>query len=265
MKQLYTVFIFTIIALTSHAQNGYEFALVHDGGNMFSVTATPNFDGTDTDVSDIGFALMLPAGVNDVINLSQFNGRAWSATEVTAAQLTGLGLGDGTRDGFAMNLPPGQTIISHTNGIAFTLVSFEVSNTPTSGLLEILVNDDPIALGLGGAVDSFYNSNIDVTATSNYFSGLTPGSESFSFSTLSINEVTLLAVSVKVFPNPASDIVTVESNVTIKNIEFYDVLGKRVLTTTQTNVIGIEQLPAGVYILKINSLEGSLTKRLVIK
>jgi hypothetical protein len=246
MKQFYTVFIFTLIALTIQAQNGYEFALVHDGGHAFSITATPNFDAANTDVSDVGFALMLPAGANDVVNLSQFNGRAWSATEVTAAQLAGLGLGDGTRDGFAMNLPPGQTILSHTNAIAFTLVSFEVSNAPTSGLLEILANTDPIAMGLGGAVDSFYNSNIDETTTQNYFAGLAAGGESFSFSTLSINEVTLPAASVTVFPNPASDFITVESNLSIKNIEFYDLLGKRVLTSTQTNVIDLEQLPAGV-------------------
>ena len=59
MKQFYTVFIFTLIALTIQAQNGYEFALVHDGGHAFSITATPNFDAANTDVSDVGFALML--------------------------------------------------------------------------------------------------------------------------------------------------------------------------------------------------------------
>jgi hypothetical protein len=264
MKQNYLFICLLFLSLATFSQ-GYEFALVHDGDYAFSVTATPDFDATSTDVSDIGFALMLPAGTSDVTTLSQFNGRMWSATEVTAAQLSGLSLGDGTRDGFAMNLPPGQTILSHTSGVAFTLVSFEVSNMPNSGLLQILANTDPIAIGLGGAVDSFYNSNIDETTTQNYFAGLAAGSESFSFSTLGLNEVTLQKASVTVFPNPASDFITVESNLAIKSIEFYDLLGKRVLTASQTNVVELEQLPAGVYLLKINSTEGSLTKRLVVK
>jgi hypothetical protein len=263
MKQFYT-YIFAIMSCMTFAQNGYELALIHNGGYSFSVTATPNFDATDTDISDVGFALMLPTGDADVTSLSQFNGRAWSATQVTAAQLTGLGLGDGTRDAFAMNLPPGQTIQSHTAGEQIVLITFEVSNTPTSGLIEILANTDAIAIGLGGAVDSFYNSNIDSTTTQDYFSGLVSGFASFMFDTLSIDGVITNAFEVKVYPNPTLDVVFLDTPQKINSVEVFNLLGKRVLTTTDKN-ISLKHLNSGVYLMQIATERGRITKRIIKK
>ena len=263
MKNLYTLICFIVINTISYAQ-GYEFALVHDGGYDFSIIATPSFDATETDVSDIGFALMLPAGDADVVNLSQFSGRAWSATQVTATQLTGLSLGDGTRDGFAMNLPPGQTMLSHTNMTPFILVSFQISNTPTTGLLEILSNTDPIAIGLGGALDSFYNSNIDETTTQNYFEALTTGAENFMFETLELEENTLVNMNISVFPNPTTDFVTIVTAQQIDTVEVYNLLGK-LLFIAANKKIEFKPLDSGIYLLKINTQNGTSTKRIVKK
>ena len=55
---------------------GYQFGIVHNSDYNFSIVAVPDFDATNTDVSDIGFALMLPAGDADIINTVDFNGRA---------------------------------------------------------------------------------------------------------------------------------------------------------------------------------------------
>ena len=160
MKHFYALISLFLTTLMSFSQ-GYQFGLVYNSGNNFSVIAVPDFNATNTDISDIGFALMLPAGNADVTNVSAFNGRAWTVTQVTATQLTSFGLDDGTRDAFALNLPPGQTILSHTSGQQIVIVSFEISNMPTTGQLQLLANTDPIAIGLGGAINSFYNSNID--------------------------------------------------------------------------------------------------------
>jgi len=264
MKHLYLFFSFLLLFNITNSQS-YTFGIVNNGGYNFSVTATPDFDATDTDISDIGFALMLPAGNADVANLSQFNGRALSSTEVTAAQLTGLGLGDGTRDGFAINLPPGQTILSHTNGTPFIIVSFDVTNMPTSGQIEILQNSDPIAQGLGGAIDSFYNANIDNTSTQDYFGGLTAGQESFMFSTLGIDDTIEETISVSIYPNPTSEYINIKTEIEINNIELFDITGKQVLKTRRTNVINISHLQNGIYLIKIVSDKGSVIKRLVIK
>jgi len=261
MKKNYTLLITLLISALCYSQ-GYQFGIQHNGGYNFSIIATPDFDGTNTDISDIGFALMLPAGDADITNISDFNGRVWGVTEFTAMQLTGLGLGDGTRDGFAMNLPPGQTILSHNNGVPFVLATFDVSNMPTSGALEILSNSDAIAVGLGGSVDSFFNSNIDNTTTQNYFSGITSGQDIFLFNVLSTGEEELVNADVSIYPNPAKDQVIITTTLIIDQINLYDITGK-LINTYNTKNLDVSNLNPGVYLMKIKIGDATVTKRLI--
>ena len=78
MKHIYAFLLFLIFSSLTWSQN-YQFGLVHNGGYSFSVKAVPNFNANDVDISDVGFALMLPAGDVNIINLTTFNGRPWSA------------------------------------------------------------------------------------------------------------------------------------------------------------------------------------------
>nr|WP_321227192.1 T9SS type A sorting domain-containing protein [uncultured Psychroserpens sp.] len=264
MKHFYILIFTILLSATAFAQNSYQFGIINNSGYNFSVVATPNFDPTgNTDISDIGLALMLPDGNIDVTNVSQFNGRMWTANEVPAATLTGFG-GDGTEDAFVMNLAPGQTLLSHTSGQAIVLFSFDVSNMPTNGAIRILTNTDPIALGFGGAVDSFYNANIDGTSTQNYFNGLTSGQESFSFDTLGIEENTLAETTVSIDPNPASEFINIRTSAQVDRIDLFDITGKKVMSTTQKEHIKVNHLPIGVYLLKVYSARGSFTKKVVI-
>lgn len=264
MKNLYTILLALTITFTGFSQ-GYEFGIVHNSDYNFSIVAVPDFDATNTDISDIGFALMLPAGDTDIINESQFNGRNWSTNQVTASQLTGAGLGDGTRDAFVMNLPPGQTILSHTTNTPFILLTFDVSNMPTTGLMELLSNTDPIAMGLGGAVDSFYNSNIDATTTQNYFNGLVSGQENFMLETLGLDDIELESYTMSVYPNPAIDMLNVNTNLDVIQLTLYDILGKQVLTVKDTKSITVNHLTAGNYLLKIKTTKGYITKKVIIE
>ena len=262
MKHIYTFILFLMLSSVTRSQN-YQFGLVHNGGYSFSVTAVPNFNANNVDISDVGFALMLPAGDINIINLTTFSGRPWSGTEVTAAQLSGLGLGDGSRDAFAMNLPPGQTILSHADGSSITLLSFELTNMPDSGLLEILSNTDPIAIGLGGVVDSFFNVNIDNSSIQNYFGGLISGQQSFSLETLSSPEIENGSNTILVYPNPAKDYISIKSSKQITGIDLYDVLGKKVLSFSMKSTIPINNLPNGMYILKISTEDIHVTKTII--
>ncbi|MEM5565196.1 T9SS type A sorting domain-containing protein [Psychroserpens sp. AS72] len=264
MKNFYTL-LFTILFTITGFSQGYQFGIVHNTDYNFSIVAIPDFDATNTDISDIGFAIMLPAGDADILNISQFNGRLWTPNQVTAAQLTSFGLGDGTRDAFVMNLPPGQTILSHTTNVPFVLMSFDVSNMPTTGLLEILVNTDPIAMGLGGAVDSFYNSNIDETTTQNYFNGLVSGQEDFMFETLNLDDIELENYTTSIYPNPAINILNVSTNLEVIQMELYDILGKKVLSAKSKTSIAVNQLSTGNYILKIETNKGFITKKVIIE
>jgi len=79
--------------------------------------------------------------------------------------------------------------------------------------------------------------------------------------TLSIEELNVEAI--KVYPNPANSVVTI--NTEVKAIVIYNVLGKEVMITSQS-VFNIETLDNGIYLLEVETNEGQkITKRLVKK
>jgi len=163
-----------------------------------------------------------------------------------------------------MNLPPGQTILSHMATEPIVIVSFDITNMPNSGVIEILTNTDPIAEGLGGTVDSFYNANIDETSTQDYFSGVVLGLESINFETLGLQENNLTDLDISIYPNPIDAFINIQTNHDIDSIELYNILGKLVLQTT-TKTIDAKELGSGVYFLKIKTRDGNLTKRIIKK
>jgi hypothetical protein len=266
MKNYYLLFIITLSGLLVKAQ-GYELGIVHISQYDFKVVAIPDFTSSgNTDISDIGFTMVLPSGNTDVINqMGLLTARTWSVQEFDAAFLTGQGLGDGTKDVFQFNLPPGQSLVSHTAGQQIDLVSFTIDNMPTTGEMYFLLNSDPIATGAGGVLDSFYNSNIDATTTQDYFSGLAAGMDNFMFSTLSVNEISLMDNFVSVYPNPVSDIINIKTNLEIVKVELFDILGKQVLNAEVTNQLKINQFKAGVYFLKVHTANNSITRKIIIE
>lgn len=71
----------------------------------------------------------------------------------------------------------------------------------------------------------------------------------------------------KVFPNPASNNVTIESASTIKHINVYDISGRIVYSVSldQNKVnLNIEQLDKGVYMMQIETVNGTRTEKLNI-
>ena len=261
-------FYFTLMALftlTFAQSQSYEFAIVHNGNYNFSVVAIPDFDSAgDTDISDIGFVLMLPAGDSDITNLAEFNGRVLSSTQVDAITLSANGLGDGTRDSFIINLPPGQTLLAHTSGQQIVITNFDVTNMPTSGQLEILENSDPIVQGLGGTFDSFYNSNIDNTSTQNYFGGLVPGQSNFMFEALGINDEVLQTSELSIFPNPVKNRITIDTNLNLEKAELYSISGK-LIGIYNNKTIDLSGFSSGLILLKIYTNSKVITKKIVKK
>jgi hypothetical protein len=78
-------------------------------------------------------------------------------------------------------------------------------------------------------------------------------------------EVALVAIDIKLYPNPTTSSITIEAiNTTIQEIRLYDVLGKEIFTTSQTS-FDIDQLVNGIYIVKIEDDLGNTTTRKVIK
>lgn len=82
---------------------------------------------------------------------------------------------------------------------------------------------------------------------------------------LSVNQNMITDNQIKVFPNPVSDIITIESSMhAINKIELYNTLGSKVFSTNE-NIFNISFLNTGVYFLNITSDEGSVVTQKIVK
>jgi len=87
----------------------------------------------------------------------------------------------------------------------------------------------------------------------------------YSSKTLSTNSNTL-ENSIQIYPNPADTEINISfsENQTITAIKIYDMLGKNVLTT-KAKTIDVSDFQTGIYLVKITTKKGQVTKRLVIQ
>lgn len=72
-------------------------------------------------------------------------------------------------------------------------------------------------------------------------------------------------ISFKVFPNPASNFINISASKSIDKIEVFDVLGKKVLMSTETRKVDVKNLKSGVYLLKMFRNNSSSVKRIMVK
>jgi len=69
-----------------------------------------------------------------------------------------------------------------------------------------------------------------------------------------------------IFPNPANDVLNITSNSTLeKNVQLFDLTGKKVLDVTTVSKINVSTLKAGIYVAKINEAGKTATRKVVIK
>lgn len=68
-----------------------------------------------------------------------------------------------------------------------------------------------------------------------------------------------------IYPNPASEVINVSTNLQLTHIELYNMLGKRVLNTTNTKQLRVNHLNTGMYFLKAHSATGTLTKKIMLE
>ncbi len=57
----------------------------------------------------------------------------------------------------------------------------------------------------------------------------------------------------KIYPNPVSSILTIQSEKSIDTIEVFDALGRLVLTKKSTNTLDVSSIQSGTYLMKIGS------------
>ncbi len=67
----------------------------------------------------------------------------------------------------------------------------------------------------------------------------------------------------KIFPNPVKNILNIKSKHNIDSIELYNTLGKKVQSNYNSNEMDISYLSKGVYFMKINFEDKSVSKKIV--
>jgi hypothetical protein len=81
--------------------------------------------------------------------------------------------------------------------------------------------------------------------------------------TASIIDYSLVGFSV--FPNPTTSILNIDdSNFSIKTVELYSVIGKKILSST-VNKLNLQDLVNGVYLLKVETESGKFATKRIIK
>ncbi len=75
-----------------------------------------------------------------------------------------------------------------------------------------------------------------------------------------------IAKGLRVFPNPTSGMLFIESNEVPTSIEVFDIIGQLIKTdNAQNNTIDLSAYETGVYLLKVTYNEGVVTKRIVVE
>lgn len=98
------------------------------------------------------------------------------------------------------------------------------------------------------------------------FLGVTYGEINVSFQTLSVEGN--LVSNFNIYPNPAKGILYIDSNtVEVSSIKIYDLLGKQVFSQNglENNELNISSLNSGLYLLKIDTLEGAVNKKIIVE
>ncbi|MCF2219952.1 T9SS type A sorting domain-containing protein [Chryseobacterium sp. PS-8] len=70
---------------------------------------------------------------------------------------------------------------------------------------------------------------------------------------------------INLYPNPASDFLTIQSTLKVENVNIYDISGKKINTVLNGNTIDIKHIPSGSYLITIETKEGKTTKKFIKK
>lgn len=112
-------------------------------------------------------------------------------------------------------------------------------------------------------------AEVTVDADGNTRNALTPdlGSFEFTATVLAVNEAAKKNT-VTAYPNPVVDYLYFNNDNRIKDVEVYNVSGQRVLSETinaEKGSLDMRRVPAGIYIVKVNTEKGSQSLKIIKK
>jgi len=83
--------------------------------------------------------------------------------------------------------------------------------------------------------------------------------------TLYLSSTVLTNKSINIYPNPANDIVNVDSDLPVNLIEIYSIDGKRVAEFSNERLLNITHLAKGIYLISVELEGGELFKQKIVR
>lgn len=294
MKKIYSLLAVLLFAGSIQAQDSFEYSLSYlsteaTGAIRVAIMATPNFTEAGGNTADQGIILDMSDNVyvsstlvNDCVtggpptftrnctyDTAPGNGNTFAGTEWGATFIVDGGIPAG-RYVYQLIRTEGAITVLFDAVAATPIVFAVVDLLPTAG------GTTPVSTG-----DLTFVANGTYASTSNYMNISYPSSGgtvnymkdgaaaapigTVNFASLSTAEVELRGVSI--FPNPATDVVTINGlDNELTKVEVYNIGGQRVLeTTTNMEAINVAALQTGVYFVKVYTETASKTVKLVKK
>jgi endonuclease I len=201
------------------------------------------------------------------VNWTGDNGLNWTATDTRTDQVISNGKAITVRDGSI-------TIPTSTGGIGSLTVTTQLVFTGTAGTFNLKVNGSTIGtIAYSNVVQTITIPNINIE---NNVSIVIDGNSSSSnrvkfddlswtcYASLGVNDYNLS--NIKIYPNPISkNYFSVKTNQPLK-VEIFDILGKSILKThvdSNNSKIDVNPLTKGLYLVKLISDKGSVTKKII--
>ncbi|OCA69208.1 hypothetical protein BBH99_14860 [Chryseobacterium contaminans] len=82
---------------------------------------------------------------------------------------------------------------------------------------------------------------------------------------LTVKEAKLDTKTLALYPNPATDILTIKSKEKVNKVEVYDINGRKVNVDLDEDKVNVKNLNPGSYIINIETKEGKITEKFIKK
>ncbi len=184
----------------------------------------------------------LYCGVNDISSLNLSNNINLSLLSCGGNDIEVLDLSNNTAFTSLSCQSNQLTSLNLKNGNNTNVISIATTNNPNLECIE--VDDQNYSTANWTLIDSQTVFSEDCSA-------------------LSIN--TFNHSNMTIYPNPATDFIAIDYPLDIEKVEFYNLLGQLVLLEQAPDIIDVGELSNGAYIMKIHTIKGIATKKLIKK
>ncbi|TVZ56903.1 putative repeat protein (TIGR02543 family)/predicted secreted protein (Por secretion system target) [Lutibacter sp. Hel_I_33_5] len=270
----------TAITLTPTPNAGYQF----DGwsgdasGTTDPLTITMDADKNITAMfSRIQYILTLTSSNGTIVtNPNPTNGKYDEGTSVTLTATPDTGYEFKNWAGHASGTTNQFTIVMNGHKIVtatFVKIQRTLTITATNGTVSInpilkgkSTYDDGESLTLTATPNTgyqFVNWSGDASGTTNPLSITMDADKNITAifsSTASIDEEK--GIEYFIYPNPAKNTLNIRSNSKVEKVSIYNLLGKKVIETTKLK-INLERINSGIYLLKMKTEKGIITKKII--